>query len=157
MVTDEKLRKEAKAAVSKFCKDFYLTYGVYPTVLYTLNKTKIRTISLKNAEDLVNTILQRTYADDYEVRSKTRLKHIVIYRHVMFKILYDMGYTYTVLSGYFKFNHATILHGVKTITNYLQFNDERTIEVYNILKNEITKEDESHVVIQYDNRGEIIT
>ena len=75
----------------------------------------------------------------------------------MFKILYDMGYTYTVLSGYFKFNHATILHGVKTINNYLQFNDERTVEVYNILKNEITKENETDAVIQYDHRGEIIT
>ena len=139
MVIDEKLRKEAKAAVSKFCKNFYLTYGVYPTVLYTLNKTKIRTISLKNAEDLVNTVLQRTYTDDYEVRSKTRLKHIIIYRHVMFKILYDMGYTYTVLANYFKYSHATILYASNTITNYLKFNDQKTIEVYNILKNEITK------------------
>ena len=56
-----------------------------------------------------------------------------------------------------KFNHATILHGVKTITNYLQFNDERTIEVYNILKNEISKENEPNAVIQHDNRGEVIT
>jgi hypothetical protein len=157
MVTDEKLRKEAKAAVSKFCKDFYLTYGVYPTVLYTLSKTKIRTISLKNAEDLVNTVLQRTYADDYEVRSKTRLKHIIIYRHVMFKILYDMGYTYTVLAGYFKYSHATILYASNTITNYLKFNDQKTIEVYNIIKNEITKENEPDAVIQHDNRGEVIT
>ena len=55
MVTDEKLKKEAYASVSKFCKEFNLTYGVYPTVLYTLNKDKIKTISLKNIEELINT------------------------------------------------------------------------------------------------------
>ena len=127
MVNDEKLKFQARNAVSKFCKDFHLTYGVYPTVIYTLNKSKskIKTMSLKDTEKLVNDILQKTYDDDYIVTSKTRLKHIVVYRHVMFKILYDMGYTYTVLSGYFKYNHATILHAVNTISNYLKFNDEK--------------------------------
>ena len=75
----------------------------------------------------------------------------------MFKILYDMGYTYTILSGYFKYNHATILHAVNTITNYLKFNDQKTIEVYNIIKNEITKENEPSDIVQHDDRGETNT
>lgn len=154
MVNDEKLKNQAKEDVSKFCKNFYLTYGVYPTVLYTLSKTKIRTVSLVTIENIINDILQKTYDTDYTIRSKTRLKHIIIYRHVMFKILYDMGYTYTVMSGYFKYNHSTILHGVKTITNYLKFNDEETIKVYNIIKNEIAKENEPSVIIQHDGSGE---
>lgn len=157
MVTDAKLKREAYAAVSKFCKEFNLTYGVYPTVLYTLNKDKIKTISLNNIEELINNILKKTYDDSYNIRSKTRLKHIIIYRHVMFKILYDMGYTYTVLASYFKYSHATILYASNTITNYLKFNDQKTIEVYNIIKNEITKENEPDAVIQHDNRGEVIT
>jgi len=157
MVVDEKIKREAYAAVNKFCKEFQLTYGVYPTVLYTLNKNKLKIISLNNIEELINNILKRTYHDSYNVRSKTRLKHIIIYRHVMFKILYDMGYTYTVLAEYFKYNHATILYASNTITNYLQFNDQKTIEVYNIIKNEITKENEPDAVIQHDNRGEIDT
>ena len=138
MVTDEKLKREAYASVSKFCKEFNLNYGVYPTVLYTLSKDKIKTISLKNIEELINNILKRTYDDSYNIRSKTRLKHIIIYRHVMFKILYDMGYTYTLLANYFNYSHATI-------------------EVYNILKNEIAKENEPNAVVQYDIRGEIDT
>ena len=157
MVNDEKLKREAYASVSNFCKEFNLTYGVYPTVLYTLNKDKIKTISLKNIEELINNILKRTYDDSYNIRSKTRLKHIIIYRHVMFKILYDMGYTYTLLANYFKYSHATILYASNTITNYLKFNDQKTIEVYNILKNEIAKENEPDAVVQYDIREEIDT
>ena len=157
MVIDEKLRKEATAAVSEFCKKFYLNYGVYPTVLYTLNKNKIKTISLKNAENIVNDLLKKTYDDSYNIRSRTRLKHVIVYRHVMFKMLYDMGYTYTVMSGYFKYNHATILYAVNTITNYIKFHDEKTIEVYNLIKNEISKENEPSALIQHDGRGEIDT
>jgi hypothetical protein len=68
-----------------------------------------------------------------------------------------MGYTYTLLANYFKYSHATILYASNTITNYLKFNDQKTIEVYNILKNEIAKENEPDAVVQYDIRGEIDT
>lgn len=137
VVTGQGVRAQAFEDSNFFKETFYKKYGVFPIVLYSFSQTKIKTITLSDAEDVANKVIAKMNSDLYTIRSKTRLRSVLIYKHCMLKMLYDMGYTYTGLSKFFGLNHATILHAVRNINNYLKSEDLITINAYNILKNSI--------------------
>jgi len=154
MVEPNKLGKEATDDILAFSKKFYLKYGVYPTVIYTLNKHKTKTVSLPEMENIINNLLKNHYNSDYTVRTRSRLRDIVIYRQIMFKMLYDMGYTLTVLSKFFNYNHATVLYSKDTVNDFLEINDARFSKIYNNILDEIKQKNGIVDPIQPDDPGE---
>lgn len=154
VIHTERVDKKARQDVLDFSRQFYINYGIYPIVLYSLNKDKSKTITLPDMEAVVNKLLFEKFGDTYDIRSKTRLRHIVMYRQIMFKILYDMGYTIVSIAKYFNYNHATILYSKDCVNDFLKLKDSQFLNVYNIIINEINQKNVYDDSVQSDDRGE---
>lgn len=148
MVNENRVMNSATEEVLRFSKEFYLRFGVYPTVLYSLNKDKPRAVTLPELEEIVNNMMEKDIGPEYKVKTKTRLRDVVSYRQLTFKILYDMGYTITAISKYFGFNHATILYSKSHADDFLQLNDSKFLNIYNSIIYEINQKNGIDDLIQ---------
>ena len=152
MVNRKRIKELARSDVAKFSKEFYNKYGVYPVVMYSVNEdTKIAKLPLHQVEKVVEKLIKQDVGKKYSLWSKERLRFVIEYRQVMFKILLEMGHTSLAIGLYFKYSHCTVLYSAKIATGYININDERIINIYNKIIYEINKESGTFDVIQWDN------
>jgi chromosomal replication initiation ATPase DnaA len=109
-------------------------------VTYSFNIDNIPRISLKEVENVVNIVFKRNFPDIYPedgIRSRSRRSIVVTFRFIFFKVARDMFYPLKPIAKYLGYNHATILHAVKTVDNLIETNDHVVITYYNLVRNEI--------------------
>jgi len=83
------------------------------------------TMTIDELEDKVCPILG---ISKEAIHSQLRMRDVVNARFIIFWILYNHGYTYSLIGCYYNRNHATVIHGVKLIDELLQIKD-KTIEM----------------------------
>ena len=108
-----------------------------------MDEPKLKVNSFKEAEEIVNNIMQKREAHTYKISDKVRLRSVVEYRQVLFKILSDLGYTSTSIAAHFKFDHCTILHAKKVVDNLVNTRNYRIINILTVLENELKEQDRS--------------
>ncbi len=150
-----KIKEDARYDVAKFSKEFNNKYGVYPVVMYKIvnDNQNLKIVPIDKVEKIVDRLIKDYYGENYSIWLRKRYKFLMEYKQVMFKILYDMGYTYSVLSKYFKYAHCTILYSNNTVNGYIKIKDEKIINIYNQILYEINKESGTFDIIQWDDPG----
>lgn len=156
MVTDDLrvLEKNQEEDIKIFCDNFYSKYGTNPKVLYVNRSNKLRPLSLENVEKIVNFAMYNKYGDVYKVKQKVRDRDLICYRQAMFYYLHNMGYTLVGISKYFGFNHATIIHSISKVKNFIEIKDQTTLTILKELEDGFKETHEPVDIIQSDDRGE---
>jgi chromosomal replication initiation ATPase DnaA len=62
-----------------------------------------------------------------QLESKSRKAEIVIARNFCFAYFYSLGNTLTPIAQAFNRDHATVIHGIKKIKNFIEIKDEETM------------------------------
>jgi len=65
-----------------------------------------------------------------DLLSNTRLDNIVSVRQSLFYVLRSRGIPYSVIGKAFNKNHATVIHGHKKVTDYINIKDKATLALY---------------------------
>jgi len=156
MVNQTEIPKEAHEDINKFCVDFYMKYKMFPFISFKTVQGKRETLSMAYVEFVVNQLLQQATNDlSLNVKLKRRYKPLIAYRHCMFKILYEMGYSLSTMGRYFKFNHASILHGKNEVLKYLDLKDDLVVRINSEITNELENQKSRNVdFIQYNDGAE---
>lgn len=134
--------KSAKRDVEIF-KDWFMgKYGVSPRIIYSFPTNKPR-YSPEILRDIVNEVMSK-YPFEYDAENatidmKTREAGIVLYRNIYFYIGRDWGHTYQALGQALgcRKNHATVIHGIKKVTDQIELGDKLTINKLNTVINAI--------------------
>jgi len=148
--------KEKYVKADKLIKDFQTMFktefGVIPLISYNLESSKkIPILGLPELESLINDVFQEHYPAAYVpdgIRSRSRNLTVVMFRFIYFKTARDMAYGLKMIGNYIGFDHATVLHANKTISNLLDVQDSVVVKYYNIIKNEIQARTSYHGDVQ---------
>ena len=133
--TKDQIQEEIDTDIEQFTTNFYNKYGVKAAVLYTLNIDKVPAMPMELVELVTNRCIREKLGNQtYTVRSKTRLREVINYRHTMFYYLQTMGYTLTSIGSYFGFNHATVIHSINKIKWFIEINDQEAVNTLIQLK-----------------------
>jgi hypothetical protein len=108
-MVNKKLLKEAEETIETFKQKFYGKYGVWPIVTFPISEPKLKVNSFAEAEEIVNTIMNKKEGHTHKLRDRVRMRSVVEYRQVLFKILFDLGYTCTSIGQHFGYDHATVI------------------------------------------------
>jgi hypothetical protein len=141
MTNKEKI-KRAEKLIDDFQYTFYKEVGVVPDVCYDIYVDSLPKLLLPQIEEAVNYTFKLNFPEAFPnqgIRNRARHTITIAFRYIFFKIARDMGYTFPVMSSYIGFDHATILHAVKSMNNLLETKDPVTIKYYNLVKNEIKR------------------
>lgn len=133
-------RKEEKARrIKQFKEDFQLEFGSEILIIERATKYPFPHITLQNVEDVVNYQLDKIIPDKFSngIRTKSRNKELISHRYCFYKIVMDMGYSCTVIKKHIGFDHATVLHGKKSITNLILSRDTKSIFNINNIYHEL--------------------
>jgi chromosomal replication initiation ATPase DnaA len=133
--------KEAEETIDLFKKKFYGKYGVWPIVTFAIAEPKLKVNSFAEAEDIVNTIMNKREGHTHKIRDRVRMRSVVEYRQVLFKILSDLGYTFTSIADHFGYDHATVIYSKNSIEKLLETKNYRIINIVTILENELKEQD----------------
>lgn len=157
MVTDKirVLEEEQENDVKVFCDNFYSKYGTNPKVLYVNRSNRLIPKSLQDVEKIVNFAMYKKFGDVYTVKQKVRDRNLIGYRQAMFYYLHDMGYTLVSISKYFGFNHATIIHSISKIKNFIEIKDKTTLTILKELEDGFKETNELVDTIQPNDGGEV--
>jgi chromosomal replication initiation ATPase DnaA len=68
-----------------------------------------------------------------------------------------MGYSLTSLGKYLDYNHATVIHAIKVVSNLIDINDLVTIRNLKLIHDEIEKRIRANTIVQFDDKGELIS
>ena len=68
-------------------------------------------------------------------KSKGRQGEFISWVHCFYYIAWNYGYSKSSIANLMGKNHATVINGVKSITNRLSVHDPRTVTTYNRLLN----------------------
>jgi len=92
-----------------------------------------------------------------DISVKKRLRHVVYYRYIYFKIAREelIGLTTDVIGASLNRDHSTVIHGLKKIEHELKYNKEIE-KLYVSIKNKVHSELHNDVVsdltgLEYDN------
>ncbi len=156
MVKEGDIPKEANDDINEFCTTFYKKYKIFPFISFKIIQGKRETLTLAYVEFVVNQLLQQSTNDlSLNVKLKRRYKPLIAYRHCMFKILHEMGYSLLTIGRYFKFNHASILHGKNEVLKYLDLKDDLVVKINSEITNELENQKSRNVdFIQYNDGAE---
>lgn len=155
-VLSAKRDREAAEAVKTFIQEFHAKFGILPRVNYSFDLTKFK-VTLAELEDAVNYLISKDPSIVIEgatVRTKKRLREIVVYRQAMFKIANEIGYGPTPISTYFGWNHATVIYSCKNVSNLIQSNDKKLVATLSKIENELEKRFGIRRDVQSDSKGE---
>lgn len=150
-------KRLAEEMVSRFRKEFYATFGVYPVVNYSFDKTGLPRITLKMLEQLVNDVMEEEDPEFYTpmgIRLRTRKREIVMYRQAFLKIAYDIGYGPSVSATHIGYDHATAIHGNRHMVALLETHDVLATRIYNTVINGYKKRFSDDGDVQQDSSGE---
>lgn len=111
-----------------------------PVTVLKYNENWKKILTLTEMIKVIDADLKHKHPDTYPngVRSKNRVKTLVLRRQILFKMGREMGLNFEYIAKEFDLDHATIIHGVKTINNLLDTEDkdakETMTEINNIIK-----------------------
>lgn len=63
-----------------------------------------------------------------QLESKSRKSEIVTARNFCFAYFYSLGNTLTQIAKAFNRNHATVIHGIKRLQDFIEIKDPETID-----------------------------
>lgn len=142
----EKKAKEEKKAmdedIENFRQEFYSKYKVQVLVSYRLKNTNPIQLSLKQIEELLiedAKMYNPQVLEDYAsfLKDKGRTREIVLYKQFYCLLGRQAGYTLLQIAKSIGYNHATIIHGSRSIDNLLKIRDREVTEIFNRLMYEI--------------------
>lgn len=94
-----------------------------------------------NFDKLVNIVCICSGIQKNDFFSSSRSRPIVLARHLFFYIArFKLGHKLVPIAKYVKRDHATVMHGIDTISNLLAVNDSQTQSIYLKIIEAITKE-----------------
>jgi chromosomal replication initiation ATPase DnaA len=143
---------EAEAMIEAFKIAFGRKFGVPVNVHYKLNNSKgLPQISLDDLHTIINDMFHRYHAVlikrnthkpvniDEGIFSRTRKREVVIMRQLFFYIATELGYGPTHVARFTgaKFDHSSVIHGNKVVTNLLEVGDVKVIKLYADVKTEM--------------------
>lgn len=134
-IETELLNEEVLIFVNAFKSEFYNRFGTVPGVIYKLNMDKFYPIDLYTLEEICNAYI----TGPHNIKSKVRMRNIVLIRQIFFYIGSKMGYTLTKLANFIDFDHATVIHSIKTISNLIEIKEPNTIINLKLINDEIEK------------------
>ena len=82
------------------------------------------------AQSLIDIINEYLSVD---IRTKSRKQEIVNGRMIYFKLLRELHYNYAAIAKSMGKNHATVIHAIKTLNNYLEY-DAQMIRDYELIR-----------------------
>lgn len=110
-------------------RDTMVVDGIYLTVNIHVSKSLKETSSnskIKFIEDVLSIIENEFGITVAQIKSNSRSRPIVEARHIFYYMLknsrYEMGLT--ELGSVFNRAHSSVLHGIKTVNNLIDFNKE---------------------------------
>lgn len=140
-MVNKKLIKEAEESIELFKKKFYSKYGAWPIVTFAISEPKLKVNSFAEAEDIVNNIMHKREGHTHCIRDRIRIRSVVEYRQVLFKILSDLGYSCTSIAAHFGYDHATVIYSRRSIEQLLDAKNYRIINIVTLLENELKEQD----------------
>jgi chromosomal replication initiation ATPase DnaA len=140
-----KIDDEAYDVISKFKNEFYLKFGVVPAVMYNFNRTNYFQITMQELEEICNMFVED--GDNYKIMDRTRKRSIVQIRHIFFYIGVKMGYTLTSLGKHLNYDHATVIHASRLVSNLIDINDLTTVRNLKLIHDEIEKRIEHNSLV----------
>ena len=150
-----KIDTEVYEFINKFKDEFYLTFGVVPAVIYKFDHTNYFPISMKELEEICNIFVKDR--KNAEIKTRCRRRSIVQIRQIFFYIGIKMGYTLTSLGKYLKYDHVTVIHASKVVSNLIDINDLTTVRNLKLIRDEIEKRIEHNSLVYANIEGNIIT
>lgn len=122
--------------INNFKKQYYNLTGVFPIIIYPMRGNQNK-IDLKKLSDLVNEIFRENFPHEYPengIVDRSRRRIIVTFRQVYFKIGVEMGHTIDSIAKNIGYDHATVIHSRKNISNLLEYNDPLVVSIYKKIK-----------------------
>jgi len=84
---------------------------------------------------MISKIAKITGVSEEELLGKSRVQHISDARHLLFVVMYENKYRLTDIKRILGKNHSTIINGIKSFRNLLNFGDPVINEWYSAAKN----------------------
>lgn len=132
--------EQAAEFANSFSKEFFLKFGIVPSVFYTFKKMRYKV----NLEGIVNTVEDvlkddPEYVPGHSIKSKLRKRYLVLHRQCAFRVALQAGYGPSIIGSAFNHNHATVIHGNKIIQQLLDSRDRQTAYILRTIENELEK------------------
>ena len=135
--------KEEKAKMDQKIQEmksaFYNEFGCEVIIVLREPVNYHFRMSLENLQECIDAVVDKSYPGMFPngIWTKSRHQVLVNYRYCFFKLARKMRYTTTRISQFSGFHHATIIHGVKEIDNYVSISEEQTVINLNLIYNEL--------------------
>ncbi len=146
--SEEKKDAVIENDINYFKTSFFEKHGCVPVV--HIKKGSVpgelyRNVSLAKLEALSNMMLIEVHGDIYPkgIRTTNRKRETLLYRQMFFKIALEYGYTLKETGTFLKsdnfkgWDHATVLHGQRTINNFLESKDKLACGIYDKIKRDL--------------------
>lgn len=150
-------KRLADDMVSRFRKEFYGTFGVYPMVNYSFHRGSLPRVTLKELEELINNMMEEHYPKFYTpagIRMRLRRREVVLHRQVYMKLAQDIGYGPLVTAKHIGFDHVSAMYGKKHMQELLETNDLLARNIYNTIIDAYKKRFSNDGDVQQDSSGE---
>ncbi len=154
---DEKEKEIMDKEIEDFQNQFYKTYGIHLLVSYRVKSMKSLNVTISELDTMIKDDAKEYYPELVAVhpnftREKTRNGMLVTYRQILHYLARESGYTLTYIAKYCGFHHASVIHGCKTVDDYLIIKDKKVVEIFNRIKNEIKNRYGYDGYVQHDFR-----
>jgi len=132
-----------KKLITKFCNEFYVKLGYYPSVItktYIDNEGDgIHLMSLEQLESYFTPFLPRIFKKPIlQLGDKSRTRELVELRHIFFYIAKSFGFSLACIGMYLNNrDHTTVIHGIRTFRNLVETDSnfkQKYIEILNHIK-----------------------
>jgi len=139
MIDDLKY-KAIDLEVNHFVKNVKSKYGVNVHVVLG-GLTAPRMLSLVPLETLAEeahsamVIYDPTLQHIKSLKEKTRKRDVIQWVHCFYHIAWHQGYSKTAIGRAVNRDHATVIHGIKTVDSYLSISDLMVSDIYSNLMN----------------------
>ncbi len=94
-------------------------------------------VAESEAEYVVRTVSAFFGVNPIEVYKVSRKSDVVLIRHIVFYVLRKEKYTLNSIGEHFGKDHSTIIHGIKSIENYLSIPSHPTTKKINTILNQL--------------------
>jgi hypothetical protein len=153
---DLERKKSGIEAIRDFKEYFLKEFGQEVVIVIGNTKNKRSKIDMNSLEKVANDVLDELYPGKFPegIRKRLRKRELVVVRYCFFKIATEMGYTSTSIALFLGFDHATVLHGNRVITNLIEAMNSQVILNYNLILNELKERSRDDADIQPNQHSE---
>ena len=136
---------KAYIEIDEFIKNFKKKYSKNIKISFVIDDIKELNIknqkifTLEKVEQIVNKLLNEIYGKPIYITTRSRNHFLICYRYIMFKFLFDIGYTVTAIGKHFCYSHPTVVHGKGCIKRFISIDDKKTLTAINIFNEEIQR------------------